>query len=74
MKNRKIYNMIVTICIRMVTNPEATVKVSKWLLNEIEKYVDKNKKNKSDFPSKRNFVDRAVMRLLEENGVNLKEK
>ena len=58
----------------MVTNPEATVKVSKWLLNEIEKYVDKNKKNKSDFPSKRNFVDRAVMRLLEENGVNLKEK
>jgi len=58
----------------MVTNPETTVKISKWLLEEIEKYVDKNKKNKSDFPSKRNFVDRAVMSLLEENGVGLSEK
>lgn len=58
----------------MVTNPETTVKISKWLLEEIEKYINKNKKNKSDFPSKRNFVDRAVMKLLEENGVKLEEK
>ena len=58
----------------MVTNPETTVKISKWLLEEIEKFVDKNKKNKSDFPTKRNFVDRAVIKLLEENRINLEEK
>lgn len=58
----------------MVTNPETVVKISRWLLEETQKYINKNKKNKSDFPSKRNFVDRAVMRLLEENGVNLEEK
>ena len=58
----------------MVTNPETTVKISRWLLDEIEKFVDKNKKNKSDYPTKRNFVDRAVIRLLEEKGVTLEEK
>lgn len=55
----------------MVTNPEGTVKISKWLLEEIVRFVDKNKKNKSEFPTRRNFVDRAVMKLLEERGVNL---
>lgn len=65
---------MVTICILMVTNPETAVKISKWLLEEIEKYINKNKKNKSDFPSKRNFVDRAVMKLLEEKGIKLEEK
>ena len=58
----------------MVTNQEATVKISRWLLEEIEKFVDKNKKNMSDFPTKRNFVDRAVMKLLEEKRVNLNKK
>jgi len=56
----------------MVTNKETTVKVSKWLVEEIDKFINKNMKNASDFPSKRNFVDRAVMRLLEEQGVKLK--
>ena len=65
---------MVTICILMVTNPETAVKISKWLLEEIEKFVDENRKNKSDFPSKRNFVDRAVIKLLEENRINLEEK
>ena len=55
----------------MVTNKETTVKVSKWLVQEIEKYINKNLKNASDFPSKRNFVDRAVIMLLENKGVNL---
>ena len=55
----------------MVTNKETTVKASRWLVEEIDKYVSKNMKNASDFPSKRNFVDRAIMRLLEENGVDL---
>jgi len=55
----------------MVTNPETTVKISKWLIDQIEKYINKNPKNKSDFPSKRNFIDRAVIKLLEQEGVNL---
>ena len=58
----------------MVTNKETTVKVSRWLVDEITKFVNKNMKNASDFPSKRNFVDRAIMRLLEEYGVNLENK
>ena len=58
----------------MVTSQETTAKVSKWLIDEIEKYINKNMKNKSDFPSKRNFIDRAVIKLLEERGVNLDEK
>lgn len=55
----------------MVTNNEATVKISKWLLDAIDGYVAKNKRNMSDFPSKRNFVDRAVINLLEEKGIKL---
>ena len=58
----------------MVTNKETTVKVSRWLVEEIDKYVNKNMKNASDFPSKRNFVDRAIMLLLEAKGVNLNDK
>ena len=46
----------------MVTTQETTVKMSKWLVDEVEKYVNRNLKNKSEFPSKRNFVDRAVMK------------
>ena len=58
----------------MVTNPETTVKVSKWLTDKIEKFIDSSKKNASDFPSKRNFIDRAVIKLLEENGVSLDDE
>ena len=70
----KYLNSLVTICLLMVTTPEGTTKISKWLLEEIRKFTDKNKKNKSDFPSYRNFVDRAVMQLLEEKGVKLNQK
>ena len=58
----------------MVTSTETTVKMSKWLIEEIDKYINKSLKNKSDFPSKRNFVDRAVIQLLEQQGVGLDEK
>ena len=58
----------------MVTNPETTTKISKWLLEETQKFINKNKKNKSDFPSNRNFIDRAVIEFLEERGVKLDEK
>ena len=58
----------------MVTNKETTVKVSKWLVDEIDKFINKSMKNASDFPSKRNFVDRAVIRLLEEREIDLNQK
>ncbi len=57
----------------MVTNIETTVKISKWILNEIEKYQNKNKKNKTEYPSKRNFVDKAVIDFLENKGIKLEE-
>lgn len=63
--------MGVTICIHMVTSDETTVKISKWLIKEVDKYINKNNKNQTDFPSKRNFVDRAVMLLLEQREVDL---
>jgi hypothetical protein len=49
---------------------DTAVRVSKWLDKEVERYIS-NKKNKVAFPSKRNFVDAAVMQLLEEKGVKL---
>ncbi len=55
----------------MVTNTETTVKVSKWLVEEISQFINQSMKNASDFPSKRNFVDRAVIMLLEERGITL---
>lgn len=58
----------------MVTTTETTVKVSRWLVEEISKYIDKSRRNMSNFPSKRNFVDRAVIKLLEAEGVNLNKK
>jgi hypothetical protein len=55
----------------MVTNEETTVKVSKWLITEIENYIEENVKNKTEFPSKRNFVDKAIISFLETRGVKL---
>ena len=57
----------------MVTNKETTVKVSRWLVEEIDKFINKSMKNASDFPSKRNFVDRAIIKLLEGNEVDLEK-
>jgi len=58
----------------MATSNETTVKISKWLIEEVDKYINKNNKNKTDFPSKRNFVDRAVMLLLEQRGIDLNDR
>ena len=55
----------------MTTSDETTVKISKWIIQEVDEFINKSNRNKSDFPSKRNFVDRAVMLLLEKQGVNL---
>jgi len=55
----------------MVTNEETTVKISKWLINELDVFINSSKKNKSDFPSKRNFIDRAVIDFLEKKGIKV---
>ncbi|MBU3923810.1 MAG: hypothetical protein KJ592_02745 [Nanoarchaeota archaeon] len=49
---------------------DTAVRVSRWLDEEVENYIS-NKKNKVAFPSKRNFVDTAVMQLLEKKGVKV---
>jgi hypothetical protein len=55
--------------IKMTT--ETTVKISKWVSEEIESFVAKNRRNRTEFPSKKNLVDKAVINLLEEKGVKL---
>ncbi len=57
----------------MVTNEETTVKVSKWLVGEVEKYLGGSIRNKTEFPSKRNFVDKAIIEFLEKRRFKLRE-
>lgn len=55
----------------MVTaRKDTAVRISKWLDEAVENYIS-DRKVKVDFPSKRNFVDKAVLQFLEEKGVNL---
>jgi len=49
---------------------DTAVRISRWLDEAVEDYIS-DKKIRVAFPSKRNFVDTAVMRLLEEKDVNL---
>jgi len=49
---------------------DTAVRISRWLDEEIESYVS-TKKAKIEFPSKRNFVDTAVMQFLEKKGVKI---
>jgi len=51
---------------------DTAVRISRWLDSAIESYIS-DKKMRVKFPSKRNFVDTAVMQLLEEKGVKLNE-
>lgn len=53
---------------------ETTVKVSKWLIDEIDKFMNLNPKNASEFPSKKNLVDRALINFLESNQIKLNTK
>ena len=67
-----VYIVVVTIDMLMVTERNDTViRISKWLDRAVEGYIS-DRKVKVKFPSKRNFVDTAVMQLLEERGVKLK--
>ena len=54
-----------------MASKETTVKISKWLIKEIDKFINKNQKNASLFPSKKNFVDKAVITFLENYNINL---
>ena len=66
---------MVTINSLMVTQSnernDTAVRISKWLDKAVEGYIS-DRKMKVKFPSKRNFVDTAVMQLLEKSGVKLK--
>jgi hypothetical protein len=49
---------------------DTAVRISKWLDEAVEEFMT-DRKIKVEFPSKRNFVDKAVMQFLEEKGVSL---
>jgi len=51
---------------------DTAVRISRWLDEAVESYISGNK-IRVEFPSKRNFVDTAVMRLLEEKKVKLND-
>jgi hypothetical protein len=53
---------------------DTAIRVSKWLDREVRNFISRDKKIKLEFPSKRNFVDNAVMKFLEEKGVKLNGK
>lgn len=44
---------------------DASVKLDSELKKEVEEFISKGK-NRIDYPSVKNFVDKAVLRLLEE--------
>jgi len=58
----------------MVTNKrsDTSVRISRWLDGEIEKYIS-NREISIEFPSKRNFVDKAIINILREKKVKLKK-
>ena len=49
---------------------DTAVRISRWLDEAVENYLT-DRKIKVEFPSKRNFVDKAVMQLLEKRRVKL---
>lgn len=51
---------------------DTAVRISRWLDEAVEGYIS-DKKVRLTYPSKRNFVDNAVAKLLEEEKVNLEE-
>jgi hypothetical protein len=67
-----VYIVLVTISVLMATveRNDTAIRISKWLDKEIEGYIS-DRKVRVEFPSKRNFVDKAVMFFLEKRGVEL---
>jgi len=66
---RNIYIVLITISLFMVISSnkrsDTAVRISRWLDEAVENYIS-DKKTRVKFPSKRNFVDTAVLQLLEE--------
>ena len=50
---------------------DTAVRVSRWIDEEVDGFINdkSDKRVRIEFPSKRNFVDKAVIQLLEERGV-----
>jgi len=74
LNNGNVYILKVTNDMFMVISSkrsDTAVRISRWLDEAVESYIS-DKKMRVKFPSKRNFVDTAVMQLLEEKGVKLK--
>jgi hypothetical protein len=63
---------MITISLFMVISSnkrsDTAVRISRWLDEAVESYIS-DKKIRVKFPSKRNFVDTAVLQLLEEKEV-----
>ncbi len=63
---------MITISLFMVISSnkrnDTAVRISRWLDEAVENYIS-DKKIRVKFPSKRNFVDTAVLQLLEEKEV-----
>lgn len=55
----------------MVQTNETTVKISRWLVGEMDRFIKRTNRRKSEFPSKKTFVDLAVIEKLERGGANL---
>ena len=53
-----------------VKRNDSAIRISKWLDEAVENYIS-DRRIKIEFPSKRNFVDSAVMAFLEKKGVKL---
>lgn len=53
---------------------ETTVKVSKWLIDEVDKFINLNQRNSSEFPSKKNLVDRAIINFLESKKTKINKR
>ena len=74
--NSNFYIPLVTFNVSMVIasnkRTDTAVRISRWLDEAVGNYIS-DKKMRVKFPSKRNFVDTAVMQLLEEKGVKLNE-
>ena len=47
------------------TGKRETVKINSFLLEEIEDFLE-DKENKIEYPSVKNFIDKAVLKLLKE--------
>ena len=50
---------------------QEVTRISKWIGKEIDDFINSSQRNKIEFPSKRNLIDKAVLNFLEFQGVEL---